>query len=145
MTRSRLQLLTVVIAAATLALSVRAQQLPQDGDPIAQHLFPPDLVMKYQEELGLQEKQRAAIKAEVLKAQPKFMEWQWEMSEETQKMVALIRATPIDEQKVLDQADRVMALERNVKRTHLSLLIRLKNILSAEQLTRLDQIRRRSQ
>jgi Spy/CpxP family protein refolding chaperone len=128
-----------VIVAAT----VRAQQPAQDADPIARHLFPPDLIMAHQDELGLDDKQRAAIKAEVLKAQPKFMEWQWDMGEETQKMVALLRATPVNEEKVLEQADRIMALERNVKRTHLSLLIRLKNILTAEQLARLDQIRRR--
>ena len=125
------------------AMTVYAQQPPPDADPIGQQLFPPDLIMAHQEELRLQDKQRDAIKAEVLKAQPKFTEWQWEMSEETQKMVALLRMTPIDEEKVLAQADRIMAIERNVKRTHLSLLIRLKNLLTAEQITRLTQIRRR--
>lgn len=139
MTIARLLLSGFVILAA---LPAGAQQPAQDADPIARHLFPPDLIMAHQEDIGLQESQRAAIKGEVLKAQPRFLEWQWEMSEETQRMVALLRATPVDEQKVLAQADRIMALERNVKRTHLSLLIRLKNILTAEQITRLDRIRR---
>jgi len=134
-------LLGLVIITAVVQL--RAQQPPQEADPMARHLFPPDLIMAHQEELGLQEKQRAAIKAEVLKAQPKFLEWQWDMGEETQKMLALLRTTPVDEAKVLEQADRIMALERNVKRTHLSLLVRLRNLLTAEQLARLEQIRRR--
>ena len=134
-------LLWLVIVTAVLPLG--GQQPPPDADPMARHLFPPDLIMAHQDELGLQEKQRAAIKAEVLKAQPKFLEWQWEMGEETQKMLALLRSAPVDEAKVLEQADRIMALERNVKRTHLSLLIRLKNLLSTEQLARLEQIRRR--
>lgn len=125
-----------------VAVPICAQQPPQD-DPMARHLFPPDLIMAHQDDLGLSDKQRAAIKAEVLKAQSRFLEWQWEMSEETQKMVGLLRATPVDEQKVLDQADRVMNIERNVKRTHLSLLVRLKNVLTAEQIARLEQIRRR--
>jgi len=131
--------LSIWISIAALPMS--AQQPGED--PIAQQLFPPDLIMAHQDELGLQEKQRAAIKSEVLKAQPKFLEAQWEVGDESQKMIALLRATPIDEAKVLEQADRVMALERDVKRTHLGLLIRLKNLLTPEQIKRLEQIRRK--
>ena len=132
-----------VLRSAFLAAIFASRALAEDPDPIAQNLFPPDLIMAHQEELALRDTQRAAIKAEVLKTQPKFLEWQWEMSEETQKMVALLRATPVDEQKVLEQADRIMSLERNVKRTHLGLLVRLKNILTAEQIAKLDRLRRR--
>ena len=131
--------LSIWISIAALPMS--AQQPGED--PIAQQLFPPDLIMAHQDELGLQEKQRAAIKSEVLKAQPKFLEAQWEVGDESQKMIALLRATPIDEAKVLEQADRVMALERDVKRTHLGLLIRVKNLLTPEQIKRLEQIRRK--
>lgn len=131
----------LVIVAAVFSL--HAQQPPQEADPMARYLFPPDLIMAHQEELGLQEKQRAAIKTEVLKTQPKFLEWQWEMGEETQKMMALLKMTPVDEAKVVEQADRIMALERNVKRTHLGLLVRLRNLLTAEQIARLEQVRGR--
>lgn len=130
-----LMLLSIVVA-----LPLCAQQPGED--PIGQHLFPPDLIMAHQDALALQEKQRATIKSEVLKAQPKFMEIQWEMGEETQKMVALLRATPVDEMKVLERADRIMALEREVKRAHLSLLIRLKNMLTPDQVKKLEQLRR---
>ena len=131
-----------VLVMVALSMQAAAQQPPQQ-DPIAEHLVPPDLIMAHQEELGLQEKQKTAIKSEVLKAQPKFLESQWQLGEETQKMIALLRATPIDEAKVLEQADRIMALEREVKRTHLTLLIRLKNLLTPEQRKTLEQIRRR--
>lgn len=116
------------------------QQLPQD-DPIAQQLLPPDLIMAHQDEIGLQESQRTAIKNEVLKTQPKFLEAQWQLGEETQKMVALLRANPIDEAKALDQADRVMALEREIKRAHLAMLVRVKNQLTSDQIARLQRYR----
>ena len=58
-------------------------------------------------------------------------------------MVALLRATPIDEQKVIEQADRILSLEREVKRAHLALLIRLKSLLTAGQIAKVEQIRRR--
>ncbi len=58
-------------------------------------------------------------------------------------MVALLRATPIDEQKVIEQADRILSLEREVKRARLALLIRLKSLLTAEQIAKVEQIRRK--
>jgi len=132
--------LLMSIALVASSLPAIAQQPPQE-DPIAQQLLPPDVIMAHQDEIGLQEKQRAAIKNEVLKTQPKFLEWQWQLGEESQKMIALLKAMPVDEAKVLEQADRVMALEREIKRAHLGMLIRLKNQLTPEQFARLQQLR----
>ena len=44
--------------------------------------------------------------------------------------------------RILRYADKVMGLEREVKRTHLSLLVRIKNLLSEAQQTRLAQLRK---
>ena len=71
--------------------------------------------MGHQDEIGLQEKQRAAIRAEVVKVQTRFIDMQWQLSEEGEKMANLLRAVPIDEAKVLEQADKVMTLEREVE------------------------------
>jgi Spy/CpxP family protein refolding chaperone len=131
----------LVLLALSLPLVAQQPSQPQD-DPIGQNLVPPDLIMAHQDEIGLQEKQREAIKNEVLKTQPKFLEWQWQLGEETQKMLALLRATPADEAKVLEQADRIMALEREIKRAHLGMLVRLRNQLTPEQFARLQQLRR---
>ena len=128
--------------AAMLLLSVvaLAQQAPEE-DPIARYLYPPDVIMAHSQDLGLQEKQRIAIKNEVQKAQSTFFDLQWQAREETEKMIRLLQQSPVDEAKVLDQADRVMALERQVKRTHLSLLVRLRNLMTPEQLSRLRSLR----
>jgi Spy/CpxP family protein refolding chaperone len=123
-----------------LAIPAAAQQPPAD-DPIAQHLFPPDLIMKYGGEIGLDERQRAAVKDAVQKAQAKFVDAQWDLQEESQKMVRLLDARPIDETAVLAQADKVMAEEREIKKTQLSLLIRLKNLLTEAQQARLAELR----
>jgi hypothetical protein len=40
------------------------------------------------------------------------------------------------------QWDRIMALEREIKRAHLALLVRIKNTLTAEQIAKLEAIRR---
>jgi Spy/CpxP family protein refolding chaperone len=125
------------------ALPLFAQQ-PAPDDPLARYLVPPDLIMAHSQELNLLEKQRAAIKAEVQKAQSKFIDLQWDMKEESEKMVRLLQQTPADEARILDQADKVMSMEREIKKTQLSLLIRIRNTLTAEQLAKLDGIRRKN-
>ena len=130
--------LLLVIAASPLV----AQEPPQD-DPLGRYLIPPDLIMGHSQELNLLDKQRAAIKSEVQKAQSKFIDMQWDMKEETEKMVRLLQQTPADEARILEQADKVMALEREIKKTQLALLIRIRNALTAEQIAKLDEIRRK--
>jgi Spy/CpxP family protein refolding chaperone len=127
-----------------LSISAFAQQPPPNDDPIGRQLFPPEMVMGHQEELGLQEKQRTAIRSEVHKVQSRFVDLQWQLSEDTEKMASLLRSTPIDEAKVLEQADKVMAQEREVKKMQLSLLVRIRNLLTPEQIAKLQEIRRRT-
>jgi Spy/CpxP family protein refolding chaperone len=135
--------LKFAIAALLLPIALSAQQpppQPQD-DPIGRYLFPPELIMAHSQDLGLQDKDRVAIKNEVQKAQSKFFDLQWQAKEETDKMVKLLQQSPADETKILDQADRVMALERDIKRTHLTLLVRLRNLLTPDQQAKLQRLR----
>ena len=120
--------------------AARAQAPPDD--PLAAHVFPPELVMKHAQDIGLDEKQRSAIKETIQAAQSRFLDAQWSMQEESQKLARLLQARPVDEAAVLAQADRVMVLERDVKRTHLSLLVRIKNLLTEAQQARLTQLRK---
>jgi Spy/CpxP family protein refolding chaperone len=125
-----------------VAISANAQQPPPDDDPIGRQLFPPDLIMAQSQKLGLDEKQRATVKTEVQKAQAKFFDLQWEAREASEAMAKMLQQTPIDETRVLAQADKVMGLERDIKKIHLSLLIRIKNALTPEQIAQLTQLRR---
>src|SRR4029450_6072725 len=58
-------------------------------DPLASHVFPPDLVMAHQEEIGLTDRQRDAIKGEIQKVQSRFLDLQFQMQKEMQKLVSL--------------------------------------------------------
>jgi Spy/CpxP family protein refolding chaperone len=123
--------------------SAFAQQAPSpEGDPISRYLIPPDLVMNQSEQIGLNEKQRATIKGEIQKMQAKFLDAQWDLQEETGKMTQLLQRSPADETKILEQADKIMALEREIKRAHLTLLVRIKNALTAGQIAKLESFRR---
>ena len=128
--------LIVVLAIASLGAQ-------QPDDPIARHLFPPDLLMKYQREIGLSESQRKTMLEAIAKSQTRFVELQWDSQGESEKLAQLLQARPVDEAAVLAQADRLMALERDVKKTHPSLLVRLKNLLSETQQRKLGELRPR--
>jgi Spy/CpxP family protein refolding chaperone len=119
-----------------------AQQQPPD-DPISKYLIPPELVMAHAQEIALTEAQSAAIKKEVRATQTKFLDLQWDMQEETGRMTQLLQQSPADEAKVLERADKIMALEREMKRAQLALLVRLKNLLTPPQVAKLNALRGR--
>jgi Spy/CpxP family protein refolding chaperone len=125
-----------------LLSAVAAWAEPAGDDPIAKVVFPPDLVMKYSQEINLDERQRAAIKENVQKAQSKFVDVQWELQTESQKLARLLQAKQVDEAAVLAEVDKVLALEREVKRTQIALVVRIKNLLTEAQQAKLMELRR---
>jgi Spy/CpxP family protein refolding chaperone len=127
-----------------LALSIvaaAAAETPPGEDPLARHVFPPELVMKHQQEIGLTDRQRETIKGEIQKVQSKFLDLQFQMQKEMEKLVALLDGKPADESKTLAQADALMLLETETKKMHLAMLVRIKNLLTAEQQARLGRLR----
>jgi Spy/CpxP family protein refolding chaperone len=120
-------------------------QPPRPPDPIAQNLFSPELVMQNRQALGLSDEQKAAIKDELMKASARFNDLNWQMQDEMETMANLTRGTTVDEQRVLAQLDKILSIEREVKRTQISLSIRLKNKLTAEQQTQLQQLQQQMQ
>jgi len=138
------QFIVVFLAAVLVATWCRGQAAaPSTDDPIAQTLFTPELVMKYRQEIGLDENQSHTMKEAIQKAQAKFLDLQWDMQSEQQKLVQLLKAQPVDEAAAIAQVDRVLSQEREVKKVQLSLLIRIKNLLSEAQQTKLNELRRR--
>jgi Spy/CpxP family protein refolding chaperone len=135
----------VVIAAMLLAVTsaARAQQpgAQRPSDPIGDNFFPPELVMQHQGEIGLTDKQRSFIVAQVDSDQQRATALQWQLQREVETMATLVKQEPIDEAKVLAQLDRVLAVERDVKRIQLTLVTRIKNQLTPEQRARLRALR----
>ena len=117
---------------------------PQGGpDDFGRNFFPPELVMQHQSEIGLQDSQRAALTSAVQQAQGKFMDLQWKLSAEGEKMGRLLQGTQVDESQVLEEVDRILALEREIKRGQISLMVRIKNTLNPAQQAKLAEIRDR--
>jgi Spy/CpxP family protein refolding chaperone len=110
---------------------------------MAEQLFSPELVMQYHQEINLTAEQSKALRDEIQKAQAKFVDMQWDMQAEREKLVVLLKARPVDEGAVLAQVDKVLDREREIKKTQLSLLIRIKNQLTPAQQDKLTELRHR--
>jgi hypothetical protein len=113
-------------------------------DPIGSKLFPPELIMGHQEELGVDEAQRSAILKEIEKTQGHVLQLQWQMQAATEQLAKSLEVPKIDEAKAISQADRLMGIERDVKRAHLEMLIRIRNLLTDSQRAKLTELRAKS-
>lgn len=120
---------------------LRGQQQP--SDPMGEYLFPPELLMQHQQAIGLTEEQRNFVKTETQKAQSRFTDLQWQLQNEMEGMVSLVKQERIDEQKVLAQLEKILNIEREIKRTHLALVVHIKNKLTPEQQVQLKEIKNR--
>lgn len=112
------------------------------ADPLSKDLFPPELVMANQQAIGLTDNQRSAIQSAMRDAQSRFVDLQFAVSGEMEKLGQLLAQPRVDEAAALAQVDRVLAAEREIKRAQLGLMIRIKNQLSAEQQAELRALRR---
>jgi Spy/CpxP family protein refolding chaperone len=108
---------------------------------LGQNLFPPELVMQNQQKIGLKPEQRTAITEAIQQLQNKVVELQWRMQEEGQRLAEMLQRNTINESEALAQVDRVLAVERDVKRAHMAMLIRIKNTLTPEQQGMLKALR----
>ena len=132
--------LTLLLMLLLPATALRAQG-PNAEDVFKHVLVAPELIMKYHNEIGLDENQSRAIKELIQKSQSRFLDLQWEMQSEVEKLVKLLSARPSDENAVLAQVDRVLNLERDIKKAQVLLMVRIKNTLTPAQLDKLTEVR----
>jgi len=136
----------IAIALAVLASAAASQQpspgpgappgpagTPRPEDPLARFLFPPELVMQQQRTIGLKPEQRTTITRAIQEFQTKVLDLQWQMQDETQRLTELLDKPAVDQTAALAQIDKLLAVERDVKRAHIGLLIQIKNNLTADQ------------
>ena len=76
----------IALSLLCLCLShVLAGQAPP-ADPVAENLFPPELVMQHQSEIKLTEDQRNALMAEIQKAQGRLVDLQQRLQNEMEAL-----------------------------------------------------------
>ena len=142
--------LLALVLATLIGVAAVGQQPPPSSpsgpggppdDPLARVLFPPELVMQHQQDIALRAEQRAAITKAIQEFQTKVVDLQWRMQDQAQRLATLLAKPAVDQAAALAQVDEVLGVEREVKRAHITLLIQIKNTLSAEQQVKLAAMR----
>lgn len=137
--KSVFRLLTIALPLA-MGAPAGAQQ-PGHPPPFMGQLFPPEMVMQFQRKIGVTPAQRETLTGAIKGIQAKMVDLQWALKDEHQKFAELLAADRVDQGAALDQAKRMMDIERTIKTTHLAFLIQIKNLLTPEQQATLRQIR----
>lgn len=117
---------------------------PSGDDPLAKLLLPPDLVMSHQQAINLTEQQRQTIQSTMVDTQKKLLDQQFKLNGEVEKLQSFLRSSAPDEAKVLEEMDKVLGAERDIKRAQLSLMVKLKNSLTQQQQSQLEALRRQA-
>jgi len=121
----------LVVVSLFLGGSLWAQ--PSANDMIVEHFFPPELLRQCQKVLNLTDEQKAFVQRESQRTLERAAELQAQIRKEAEALVPLVSQERVDEQKVLEQSERIRSLESELKRLQFTLLIRLKNQLTPEQ------------
>ena len=146
--------LALCVAVASAASAQQPHPMPEHGRPgpgpgapgmqshdmMMDFLFPPEMLMEHQGEIGLSDAQRTTISQAIQLAQTKTTDAQWKLSAEVEKLHKQLQAPKVDETQALEAVDRVLALEREIKRSHMQLMVKIKNTLTPEQQDKLKAL-----
>jgi Spy/CpxP family protein refolding chaperone len=132
----------LTVAFASAQQSPHPPQPPPDQDPLAQFMFPPELVMGHQREIGLTAEQKTYLRGEIQRVTLRFTELQWQLQDAMEGLASVMKESTVNEQQALSQLDKILDTEREIKHLHIGLAIRIKNKLTPEQQSKLQGLKR---
>ena len=125
---------------AVVSLGMGSAMAEQPKDVFKGKLFAPNIILENRDALQLSKEQFRAIRAEVVEVQAGVAEHEWDMQEAYQALMLELDKAPIDENKVLEYAGTALLAENQVKKKQMTMLVRLKNLLTAEQIDHLEAV-----
>ena len=129
------------ILLAVVCLSVGTVSAQQTKDDVFKgKLFAPDVILQQQAELNLTKEQFTGIRAAVVEVQSGVAEHEWDMREAYQALMLELDKTPVSEAEVLKYATTALLAENQVKKKQMAMLVKVKNLLTAEQVAYLESV-----
>ena len=139
-------LFTLLLAVAATA---GAQTLDTDNprshrEVLAMGLYPPDLIMRQQQRLGITDDQRDEMLKQVRAFQDDVADLQWNLQNEQQRLRQALAQDRVEPETAMPRVEQVLRMESEFKRAHFRLLIAIKNALTEEQIGMIrEHLRRR--
>lgn len=130
----------ILLAVVCMGLQTAAAAGPKD-DVFKGKLFAPNVILEHQAELDLSKQQFTEIKKAVVEVQANVAEHEWDLREAYQSIMAELDRAPVDEKQVLEHVSAALRAENEVKKLQVAMLIRLKNLLTSEQIEYLESVR----
>ncbi len=115
--------------------------LANSQDVFKSELYSADLVLKHRIHLDLSREQIDDIKNVYNKNMTKYNSLKWDLDSELAIIINDLSLPKIDSIATMQQMKKILALETELKLTKLSLLISIKNQLSADQQQKLKKVR----
>ena len=117
-------------------------RMPQPpDDPLADAMFPPEMIMQHARELNLTPEQKTFMRDEIQKTTTRFNDLQWQLQDAMEALHETMKANQVNEQQALAQLNKVLDAEREIKTLHMGMAIRIKNKLTPEQQMQLQSMR----
>src|SRR5229473_1118766 len=139
-------LVGVVIVSAQQPQPAQGPEQPRPPhppmDPLGDAMFPPELIMQHTRDLNLTDEQKTFMRSEINRTTTRFNELQWQLQDAMEALHETMKANSVNEQLALSQLDKVLDNEREMKRAHMELAIRIKNKLTPDQQTKLQSMKR---
>jgi hypothetical protein len=127
-----------LLVVASLGMGTAMAEVPKDV--FKGKLFAPNIILENRDALQLSKEQFTAIRAAVVEVQAGVAEHAWDMQEAYQALMLELDKAPIDEDRVLQYASTALLAENQVKKMQMTMLVRLKNLLTAEQISHLEAV-----
>ena len=131
---------SLLILALMSVLLGQAHAAEPQKDIFKGKLFPPNVILEHKAELELSKAQFKAIRAAVVEVQAGVAEHEWDMQEAYQALMKELDNAPIDEKRVIAHADAALMAENRVKKKQMAMLVRLKNLLTVDQVRYLESV-----
>jgi Spy/CpxP family protein refolding chaperone len=113
----------------------------QAQDPFKGKLYTTAHLMDVREEINLSDAQVAKIKKLHAENSGSFSSMKWDLDEANSNLRKMLDQPKIDQVAVSKQLDEVLRLENQLKKIQLNTMVAIKNELSAEQVSKLEQSR----
>ena len=116
-------------------------QVEEEPDPFSTVLFTAEEIMQHRRAIDLNDEQRDAITRLIEELQGRAVALQWRLLDETESVREALEGPRVDLDRVMDRFGQALDTEMDIKRAHLELLVRIKNVLIPEQQERLRELR----
>jgi Spy/CpxP family protein refolding chaperone len=140
--RNLLRIPLLLVCVSLISSVALAQGIAGKKDVFKGKLFAPNIILEHQDELGLTKEQFTAIKAAVVEVQANVAEHEWDLREAYMQTLASLDESPIDEEQVMKNVEAALLAENQVKQLQVRMLIRLRKLLTDEQVEYLQAQRK---